>query len=312
MIETKSTETKSKQITFILKDNRVIEIIEKIPDDMINDTLEKYIIAGHMVINYCSIAESKETIENILNPIRQDILIPFKTEVETIRQQLRIVIPTISKSSIKGDITVKSIFGDLKQHFMDDSFEDVSALKNYYSDIKATANNNIGNVIIETKDYTEDVPSTQVDKFWRDMETRDFKYGIFISMRSNISKISGPIKIETKNGKTAIFLINRELNWRGHIISYYIIKKIMEFEATVKEESKGDDTIKIIKTINIISMDIKRDIETMDKLIDIIEKLKTSNNNRLDEIRNTINSYKRNIETKILEILKEIEKIEVN
>ena len=89
-------------------------------------------------------------------------------------------------------MTVDTVFESLKEHFMDDSFEDVSSIGKY-ADILATPADSKIPILIELKDYKNTVPSTEIEKFWRDIERRGTRYGIFISMRSGISKCSSCI-----------------------------------------------------------------------------------------------------------------------
>jgi hypothetical protein len=66
-------------------------------------------------------------------------------------------------------------------------------------------------VMFEVKDYTSVVPSTEVDKFKRDMEEHpDFHLGVFISMNTNISKKSGSyIQMEWTSRSQLLIYINR-------------------------------------------------------------------------------------------------------
>ena len=117
-----SPSIKEKKLTLILKDPRAIEIVEGIPAKQRDEVVEKYIILGEMVVSHASIGTRKETIEEFFSPLRSDI--------EMIREQLKLIVPTIATPAKKGQITVENIFDSLKAHFMDDSFEDVSRIGN--------------------------------------------------------------------------------------------------------------------------------------------------------------------------------------
>ncbi len=301
----------NRSITFISNNERLHKIIDNTPKDILDYTLEKYIIIGNMVTNYASISESKETMKNILIPINADIIIPLKTEIESLRQQIKMIIPTISIPSNKGNITQETIFKSLTEHFMDDSFEDVSKMSKY-SDILSHTSGYNEPILIETKEWTSSIPTEQVEKFWRDMEIRDCKYGIFISMKTNISKISGALKIEIRNGRTVVFIVNNELNYKGHIYAYYTIKKIIDLEFSNKRNTTKDELLKFIPLINKKAIEIGKDNETLDDLINIIEELKSGNNRKFETIRNKISEYKRNIDLKIKDMINDIEKLEVN
>ncbi len=60
-----------------------------------------------------------------------------------------------------------------------------------------------GKVIVEVKNYTNPVPAAQVEKFHRDLDTTGASAGVFISLRSAITGITGPILIQYERlGKT--------------------------------------------------------------------------------------------------------------
>jgi len=193
---------------------------------------------------------------------------------------------------------------------MDDSFEDVSAIGKY-ADILGTIADTQTPVLIELKDYKNIVPSKEVDKFWRDMDRRGTKYGIFISMRSRITKCSSCINLQTRMNKTAILVVNNELNWSGHLFAYHIIKKLTELEAMKKKELKGEELSKIVTRINSHVVELQKNTKTINKIQTIADNLRTTCKNRLNELISLSNTYKRNIDEKITEILEEIEKAEI-
>lgn len=290
------------KLKLTLKDSRAIEIVENIPTKQRNKVIEKYIILGDMVVAHASISTRKESVE--------DFFAPLKSDIEMIREQLRQIVPTIAIPAKKGEITVEAVFGSLQEHFMDDSFEDVSRIGKY-ADILATTADTNQPVLIELKEYTNIVPQTEIDKFWRDMDRRGTKYGIFISMRSRITKCSSCINIQTRMNKTAIFVVNSELNWSGHLFAYYVAKKLVELRAMKKKELKGKELSKIIARINSHVVELQKDTETINKIQTIADTLRTTCKNRLDELISLSNTYKTNIDDKTTEILGEIEKVEI-
>lgn len=289
------------EVSISLKDPRAIEIVENLPEEQRNGIIEKYIILGDMVVTHASISTSKESVERFFSPLR--------TDIDTIREQIKHIVPTISTPMKKGEITVQSIFESFKEHFMDDSFEDVSRIGKY-SDILATTESK-ANILIELKDYKNEVPSAEVDKFWRDMEVRDSNYGIFISMRSAISKCSSCINIKRNMNKTAIFIVNSDLNWKGHLFAFYVIKKIVEIERLEKEELVNQDIEKSIKLIHNTIEDIQKLSEDLEEINKIVDDIKTLSTNRLNKITSTINVYKRKLDEKILLALNEFEGVRV-
>jgi len=293
---------KTMKIQLNLKDPQAIEIVKNLPKDKRDEIIEKFIILGNMVISYASISTSEETVESFFEPLRSDI--------EMIREQLKLIVPTIATPALKGAVTVENIFKSFEEHFMDDSFEDVSAIGKY-SDIKATTPETKTEILIELKEYSGKVPTAEVDKFWRDMERRNVKYGMFVSMRSGITKISGSIKLETKMNRTAIFVVNNELNWSGHLFAYYIIKKLIEIEAMKKEELKGEELSKVISKINNTLVEIQKDTKVIEEIQKLADSLKTTCSNKLEKLIDLANIYKRRLDEKINDAFQEIKKVEV-
>jgi len=291
------------KIEIYLKDPQAIEIVNSIPEDKRNEVIEKYIILGNMVVSQAEINTSTKTVENFFAPLRSDI--------EMIKEQIKLIVPTIAKSSLKGAVTVENIYKSFGEHFMDDSFENVSALGKY-SDIKATTAETKTEVLIEVKDYSEKVPIDEVDKFWRDLERRNIKYGIFISMRSPIVKIPTCLKLETKMNRTVIFVVNNELNYSGHLFAYYIIKKIIEIEAINKKELKGEELGKVISILNNSLIEIQKDTKLIEDIQTIADTLKTICSNKLEKLIDLANIYKKHLDEKINEAFQEVRRLKQN
>jgi hypothetical protein len=290
------------KLEVLLKDPRAIKIVNSVPLEKRNEVIEKYIILGDMVVSHASIGTRKETVEEFFEPL--------KSTIETIQGQLKLIIPTIATPAKKGEVTVETIFQSLQDHFMDDTFEDVSRIGKY-TDILGTTSEAKVSVLIELKDYSGTVPSAETDKFWRDMERRGTKYGVFISMRSGITKCSGCISIKTEMNRTAVFVVNSELNWTGHIFAFYVIKKIAELESLKKREIKGEELSKVITRINNYCIELQQNINSIDKLSGIADSLRTICKNKLDELISLANSYKLTLNGKVNEIFEEIKKVEL-
>jgi hypothetical protein len=293
--------TKTKKITLLLKDKRAIDIINSLPRDKLDEIIEKYIILGNMVISCASVSTAEETVEDFFRPLQEDL--------ETLRKQLTLIVPTVAKPAKKGEITVEHIYKSLGEYFMDDDFEDISKIGKY-TDIKAKPKDINQEVLIEVKDYTTPVPSDEVDKFWRDMELRNMRYGVFISLRTDITKTCDCIKVVPRLNKTAVFVVNERIGMRGHIIAYYIIRKIIEHENSMKKDLNIKETSEVVNKINISLKSIKNEIKFIDEIISIADGLKTLTNNRLEKIIQHSNKIKAKIDDDISDVFEEFKKLE--
>jgi hypothetical protein len=289
------------KLEVVLKDPRAIKIAKAIPLEKRNEVIEKYIILGEMVVSHASISTNKETIEEFFSPLKNDI--------EMIRQQIKLIIPSIANPTRKGKMTVDAVYDSLREHFMDDSFEDVSSIGKY-ADILATTADSKTPILIEMKDYSNTVPEKEIEKFWRDIERRGTKYGIFISMRSGIYTCSSCISVKTEMNKTAVFVNNSELNYSGHLFAYYVIKKIVELQSARKKDLSGEEISQVIVKVNQHMRELQNNVESIDKIEDIADGLRTTCKKKLDELISCSNAIKRNMNEGIDEILLDLEKIE--
>ena len=298
-IETKKL-VRPLSLEIVLNDPKAIEIISEIAPPDVNTFIEKAIVISEMVLSHASITTSKETVETFFSPLRQDI--------DQIRTQLSHIVPTVMTPALKGGLTEEAIFQNYEKHFTDDSFEDVSS-KGKYSDILATINPEKLPVLIEIKDYKNSVPTAQVDKFWRDMEARDTKYGIFISMRSKIAKISGCITLKRDLNRTAIFVVNHQLNFSGHIFAFYVIKKLVEIASLKKQDLSITEVDHCLTKIHDLLTEIKTTSASLTKINKIADSLKTKNIKDLDEIISLIRVYDLKFKEQIQSAIEEIGKI---
>ncbi len=84
----------TRELSVTLSDQRAIDIVDSIPIERLDEQIEKFIIVGHMVLSHATIATSEEAAESLFAPLTQDI--------ELLREQLSIIVPTISKAARKG------------------------------------------------------------------------------------------------------------------------------------------------------------------------------------------------------------------
>lgn len=290
------------KIQIALKDSRAIEIVRGIPKERFDEIIEKYIILGYTVVSYASVTTTAETVETFFAPLRGDI--------ETIREQLKIIVPTMAKPAERGAVTVESLFKSYEEHFRDDTFEDVSAIGKY-ADIKATPAGLNRDVLIETKEYSSTVPTTEVEKFWRDMELRDTQYGIFVSMRTGIAKISGEINVVSRGNRTAVFVVNEKLGWTGHLFAYYVVKKLIEHEALMTRGLKEEELTKVITKVNMALKGIRDDVKIVEEIRSVAEGLKTTTRSKLEKIIEHAEAIKKRVDEKIDEAFREIAKAEI-
>jgi len=210
----------------------------------------------------------------------------------------------------RGEFTVEALYQSYEEHFMDDSFEDVSAIGKY-TDILATVSNSNTPVLIEVKDYTGDVPTPQVDKFWRDMEVRDTKYGIFVSLRSRIAKCSSCINLKHNLDRTAVFVVDSELNHSGHLFAFYVVKKLIELETLKVQDKPTEDLSKTLAKVNDIITEIQTLSNSLEKINSTADGLKARCIRDIDTITAVVKEYKRKLSIQIEDAFTEFGRVSI-
>lgn len=199
------------------------------------------------------------------------------------------VIPTLSKSSTRGAVTNEAIFQSLQEGFRTDAFTDISG-KSRYTDITAEPPGTLHPILIELKDYTNDVPSKEVDKFWRDMEARNAQIGCFFSMYTRIQTVTSDFCIIANGNRIGIFMVNEVFNHQGHTMAYAVARKLLE---VLNTQSGGGDADKYDFMVRVLNNQLRtirdhmKDLEQIKQdILDAQAKIDKDLNKAADRVGN--------------------------
>jgi len=197
-----------------------------------------------------------------------------KTSSDTLSQFIGIYRGTKER----GEIGEEFVYTTLVDNFKEDSFEDVSAQGNY-SDIKAQSPDMV-DVLIEVKNYKNPVPTSQVQKFWKDLEARNINIGCFISLGTRIQGGVGDYKIMTNGNKLGIFMnvgqfIGQNGMEDGVKLAYFIAKKFAQYYRQVERERIEEGALRQkIESIFTEMTYLKSQLEKLKEIRDKIRKIK--------------------------------------
>ena len=150
----------------------------------INDSLNNYLIQSENRLN-TNILSIKDL--SIKNNITQD----------TINEELNKFINKHNNSAIKGQLGENLLYNVLINEFPSADIQNTSNLTGKGDFIISRKNKN--NILIETKEYTDSVKKSEVEKFLKDVNSNDC-HGIFMSQKSGIvNKENYQIDINNKN-----------------------------------------------------------------------------------------------------------------
>lgn len=322
------------ELALLLEDEKAIEIVKGLPESERNQIIEKYIIVGDTVVKYASIVTSEASVQRFFEPVTNNLRtlsenlgttlkqlegkIPdtlkvslegiatrlegtansFQTQQANYATMLSEVFPTLARTK-RGAISSDMIFDELRDTFREDKFEDVSSVGRF-TDIIGTPSFASQPILIENKDWTEPVSSSEVEKFWRDMETRNATIGCFFSLRSPIRTITSDFSIISKGSSLGIFVVSEAFNHRGHIFGYMVAKKMLEMlsQRPVIEAGKYE---LIVKILNNRLQELKSKMDDFERIESEIWKAKDDFANTLERIATRVSKLRNGIET-IIEI----------
>ncbi|MEN3061521.1 MAG: restriction endonuclease [Candidatus Methanosuratincola petrocarbonis] len=196
-------------------------------------------------------------------------------QIKTCSESLSQYVKMMGVATGKGTIGEEIVYTTLVNNFKDDTFELVSK-KGGYSDILVKESSELTEILIEVKNYKNEVPSEQVEKFWRDLDLHKAPIGCFISLGSRIQGSIGDYKIETRGNKIGVFLNVGIFNTPGGFedgikMAYFITRKFSQALLRMRKESLEEDELR--KKIDFIYKEIDAIKSQIDRISKVGEEL---------------------------------------
>jgi hypothetical protein len=206
-------------------------------------------------------------------------------------------------NSSKNGKLCEVIMGDLfKKTFPGLEYEDTSG-----SDRNGDAIVTISNlkIMIDYKNYTQLVPTTEIDKLVRDLKVRDVPMGILYSTNTRIAK-KDTIDYDIIDGKLIVYMTGEGLSVNGLMIAIKFILHLHQSNVV----SISD------KVCELVNKNIGRNLQTMyTKLIEVKDAL-YRHNERIDASTDKINKMMNALKddgvhmiSKMMDIVEEIREI---
>jgi ABC-type transporter Mla subunit MlaD len=250
-------------LTVELHHPQVLEILQNHSPAEQSQIVEMYILLGDMIVRSTQIMTSEESLGRHFAPVTNDLRqmierlsathatlesqLPatVKTvldgavssvkheiaELEKIRdrydEMLAQVLPTLAKPHKKGAVSAEAVLVTLQNTFKNHCFEDVSQSARF-TDILGRESASGEPILIEVKNYTDQIPSQEVKKFWRDMEERQARVGCFISLNTGIGTVTQDMDIQMRGGQFGVFVVSALFGDRGHIYAYLVARRLLE------------------------------------------------------------------------------------
>ena len=264
--------------------------IEKIDNNKNNIELMESIFSSNIELTYEKIKnhidKSQNTLSNNFNEIKS-ISTNIVNLSSNTNEKLSNHLDNFNNSSKKGNICENLLYNILNEILPEAEITN-SSNESETGDFLIEINNI--KLMIETKDYKDNVKKKEVDKFYRDIKKQNC-HGIFLSQNSGIST-KNDLEIGTFNDNIVLFAHNVNYN---HDKIKLLINTILYLENILKKNNNKDILITkdILTKLNdeYINFINQKNI-LIDELKDYYNKtLKTYNNINLDSLQLFLSSY---------------------
>ena len=139
-------------------------------------------------------------------------------------------------------------------------------------------------IMIEVKSYKCTIPTPEVNKFYRDLDSRGYQYGILLSLDSAIvscKNIFTKINKEMITGSKKVLLVSHARLSSRCLIAVIIMSELAKF---IKANSQDMDEDRIVEIITSIETDMANTSVILDSLIINTEKIISIANSNMIEI----------------------------
>ncbi|MDO9096767.1 MAG: restriction endonuclease [Candidatus Methanoperedens sp.] len=282
-------------------DEKLTKGITELVTKQFADTNEKFKVGMDETKKYV-----ESTVNKTIAELNEQSIIPLQTVLKLTLTELSTLTHKIKVSPERGAIGVEFVFDSLCRHFRDGNKFEITQGQGHTGDIISHLKNYTKPILIEVKKWDSTVTTKEVEKFWNDMDSRNCKYGMFVSIDSDISKIHNPIQLENNQGKIGIFVTNHKLMDIGHLVGLDIIKMIIELEVVHHKEVTDTNINAVAGIINKNINKIKEDIQGIELIYQHITDARRKNDKMYETTLKMVDNFRDLITKRIDTFMKEL------
>ena len=179
---------------------------------------------------------------------------PLSNSLGEVHNNIQTFTLNSQNSSKKGAISENKLQNSLVLAFP--NLPIIDSHKNTAAGDSIVQHNDCGNILIENKDYSHNVPSSEVDKFFRDVSLQKC-HGIFISQSSGIT-LKDNFHVQFHHGFVTVFLHNVHYDHIPILYATNIIKALMQIAAIHSDNHIVSDSVIDNELLNNIYDDWKK------------------------------------------------------
>jgi hypothetical protein len=207
----------SNKLQDLIKNNNNSELINNYINNINSRYSDMVKNINEPIIHY--ITSTEDRLQNNINSIKQRVDNNNNIS-EQVNKNLNEHLNKFKSSTTKGQLSENRLFNDLTRLYTDAEITNTSSI-NYSGDILFTRSNK-PSIRFENKDYTYNVPESEIEKFKRDLSQCNDAHGIFISQSSGIANRQD-WSIEKINNFVILFIHNANYDLDKLILAVKII-----------------------------------------------------------------------------------------
>ena len=215
-------------------------------------------------------------------------------------------------SAHKGQIGENFIFNTLDQAYPNATIESLVSTP-HQADIHIKFED-LPNIFIESKNYTNLIPKKEIVKFKDDLDRNNCDYGLFYSFGQKIAGIHNKLYIENYNNKKIIYISNIEFNKADVIFPIEFLKYIISNKTNYKKvdisdlTKKAESIVKIVKDLENLYIDNCKNIKNIEEqrlcIVKSLDKIQLSVINNQLYCKNIVEQIRDRVSKELVEFLK--------
>ena len=297
----------SKQINIKSNDEDITRLLEK-QNQLNKKELELFQQTNDALIT--KLNNKIDSLGSIINNNTSNTNSSIKQNFDKVHDIVREITGKTNISAHKGQLGENYILNILDTAYPNAQIESTVS-ESHSADIHFTMNG-YKPIYIESKFYSNPVPSSQIEKFKNDLERNNVNLGIFISFKQKITGVYDRIKVEKYGEKTIIYASQLEFNPSDIILPMAFalsLTRVSDSNISNINESileKLPEIISLTKQLDCIYMESARNIDTIKKhkknIVDSLDDIYMNTVETYTKMKTIIDEVKTNITSSIKDI----------
>ena len=271
-----------------------------------------------MINNNVELIKNKVDSTDKIFEIRMDAFQDTISEItdksnKCLEQQMNRFYDIVEK--ITGKSHTSSTKGKIAEHFLEETLAELypedrvvtTALSAHEADIQLFSDDN-PTILIESKNYSNTIPTKEVEKFKTDLDRTNIQYGIFYSFNSSITG-KHKFQVESYKDKWILYCPNIQFDQNIIALSVLLIRKIAKINRATNQidrnaiSQKINEIVYILKDLDLLYENLSKTkyelIKSRKTISDSLDAIYVSYIENENTIKQIIDKIKKTIDEKL-------------